>query len=194
MTRGLSSAELAAAAGGHRQRAPLLEILFDSGPLRLAMWPWNIPVGGDTYIGTGALMSMRELTESEDSIEGMEFVMDGLDAAVLELAALEPYRGRIVRLLKAFVSADTNLVVDTPKVAFIGRINSMPIEEKNDLCRVTLTAEHFEAELRRPAPMRLNSSDQQRLYPGDLGCDYVETMTEKQIVWPSAETLRARAR
>lgn len=194
MTRGLSAAELAAAAGGHRARAPLLEILFDSGPLRLAMWPWNIPVGGDMYIGTGGLVSMRELSESADSVEGMEFTMDGLDAAVLELAALEPYRGRIVRLLKAFVNPDTNQVVATPKAHFVGRIQSMPIEESNELCKVTLVAEHYEVELRRPAPLRLNDADQQRLYPGDLGCQYVETMTEKQIVWPSAETLRARAR
>ena len=125
---------------------------------------------------------------------GLSLTMTGLDPAIIDIATQEPHRGRIARLLKAFINPDTNAVISTPKVHFIGRIQSMPITEKNDSCTVSILTEHYELELSRQSPLRYNNADQQRLYPGDRGCEYAETLTEKTIVWPSRETLQARAR
>lgn len=190
MTRGLSSPQVAAATGKHLVVVPLLEMAFTSGTLRLAMSPWNIVVGGNTYLGGGALLSIKSTQESVGSLEGLEVTMTGLDAAISAIAADEPYRGRIVTLSKAYCDPDTNAVIGAPVVKFIGRMRSMTITDQNDTASVTLQAEHYEAELRRPAPIRWNNADQQRFYPGDVGAEHVEALVEAKLVWPAKEALR----
>lgn len=189
MSRGLSSAEVTASQASHRGAAPLIELNFDSGTLRLTLAPWNITQGGNTWISTGTLMSVRPVRESVGSIEGLQFSMSGLSPQVIQLAATERYRGRIVRLLKAHFNMNTNQIIDTPKAWFVGRMRQMNIVETNQQCTVDVTAEHYEAELSRPVPLRYNDADQQRLYPGDLGCQHVEKMSELKLVWPSKRAL-----
>lgn len=189
MSRGLSSAQQTAAAGGHRRCVPLVEALFDSGTLRLALSPISITDQGYLYTATGPLVRVNETHESANSVEGMEFVFSGLPPEIIAIATAEPYRGRVVRLLKAWLN-DANETIGTANVMFVGRMHSMQITEKNDMCEVTVKAEHYEAELSRPVPLRLNNADQQRLYPGDLGCEYAEMMVEHQIVFPSREAQR----
>jgi hypothetical protein len=188
MSRGLSPAQLTAAAGAHRISAPLIEMSFDSGVLRITRAPWNITSGANTYIAVA--VDFRQIRESATSIEGMEFRISGNDLAALTLALQEPYRGRIVRVFKAYINADTHAVIGDPVVKFIGRMKSMPTNEDNRTCDIALIAEHYDAELTRPAPTRLNDSDQQRLYPGDLGCQYAEDMIERQLVWPHRDAFR----
>jgi hypothetical protein len=163
---------------------------FDSGTLRLAIAPWDIVSGGNTYTHTGPLLTIGQAKESAGSNEGLDFSMSGLDPIIFTLATQEPYQGRVVRLLKAFIDADTNALIDTPKAQFNGRMRNMVISEKNDSCTVIVTAEHYDVDLRNASPMRYNDADQQRLFPGDLGCAHVESMAEKQLIWPSKEALR----
>lgn len=190
MPRGLSNAQLTAVVGTHRIVVPLFELFFDSGTLRLAICPWDVVVSGNTYNTTGQILSVKPLSESSTSKEGAEITMSGLDAAIINIAAYESYRGRFVRLSKLYLDKDTNAQIGNPVTQFIGRMQSIAIAESNNDCAVTLTAEHYEIELTRPAPLRLNNADQQRLYPGDKGCDQVESMTEKNIVWPALEALK----
>lgn len=190
MSRGLSTPQVAAAAGVHRQPVALIEAFFDSGTLRLAIAPWAITSGGNSYVATGPLLRVKETTESSSSIEGLEFTLSGMPPEIIAIATAEPYRGRVIRLLKAYLNADTNQTIGTAITQFVGRMHSMKIGEKNDSCEVIVTAEHYEAELTRATPLRLNDADQQRLYPGDLGCSLAEMMVETQIIFPSKEAQR----
>lgn len=190
MSRGLTAPELAAVTAAHRAIAPCIEALFDSGALRLTLAPWNLTFGGNTYIAAGPLISVREARESTGTVEGLEFTLTGLDPAVLTIATQEPYRGRILRLQKGIFNTANNTLIADPRTWFPGRLKSMVITEANNLCTITVVAEHFEAALGRAAPLRLNDADQQRLYPGDRGCEWVEAMTERNIVWPAKEALQ----
>lgn len=191
MSRGLDGAQLAAAAASHRIAVPLIEMYFHSGTLRITLCPWSITVGADTY-ASAVVVQFRQLHESVNSIEGIEFTANGLDPAVMTLATMEPNkgRGRLVRLLKAYLHPDTHALIGAPKVVNDYRIRSIPIQETNSECKLTIIAEHYDAELGRAAPTRLNDSDQQRFFPGDLGCQYAEQMVEKIIVWPSLEAYK----
>lgn len=190
MTRGLSTTQLAAAQGTHRSAVALVEALFDSGTLRLALAPWNIVSGGETYVATGPFLTIKDPSESVGSVEGLEFVLSGVSTEIIAIATAEPYRGRVVRLLKGWIDPATNLSIGNAVPWFVGRMHSMRITEKNDSCEVSITAEHYEADLTRPTPLRLSDADQQRLYPGDLGCSLAEVMAEHQIVFPSKEAQR----
>lgn len=189
MSRGLSSGQLTAAGQRHVVSVALVELHFDSGAIFMALAPWSITHGEVTYYHTGPLASIRALSEAGASFEGMEFAMSGLEPAVIGYAVNEPYRGRLVRLLKGYLDADTHALIGAPVVTFIGRMQAMSITETNGTCTAALVAEHYEAELQRPAPLRLNDADQQRLYPGDLGCQYAEEMVEKELIWPAKEAL-----
>jgi hypothetical protein len=190
MSRGLSPAQLAAATGRHYQVAPLVEFYFDAGTLRFTLAPFNIVIGSDTYLSTGPLGSIEQMTEAAGSFEGMQFGLSGVDVGIVDIATGVEYHGRLVQLLKAYLDAETNAVIGSPVVHWIGRMRSMTISEKNDSASVVLQAEHYEAELQRASPLRWNGADQQQMYPGDLGCDQVETMTEIQLTWPAREALR----
>jgi hypothetical protein len=190
MSRGLTTGQTNAIAQPHVAVVPLLEMIFDSGTLRLALNSFDIVSGGNTYVATGPVLSVQKVSESASSIEGVQFTMSGLDPAIIALATQEPYQGRIARLLKAYVDPSTNQVIGNPLAFFPGRMRSMSISETNSKAAVTLTVEHFDAEFDRPWPLRFSNTDQQRLFPGDRGCEYAEQMTEKSLVWPAKEALR----
>ncbi|MCQ9615945.1 hypothetical protein L1889_03860 [Paenalcaligenes niemegkensis] len=189
MSRGLSTAQRAAAKAPHRMAIALVELHFQGGLLALALSPWDVTHAGQTYQRTGALMRIEAAHESSKSFEGIKMTMTGLDASVMTIAANEPYRGRLVRILKAYVEPDTGALIGSPVVQFIGRIRGMPIQENNETCTVAVMAEHYEAELQRPAPLRLNNADQQRLYPGDMGAEYADQLEDKVVIWPTREAM-----
>jgi hypothetical protein len=190
VSRGLSTGQAALSTGIHRVTIPLVEMLFDSGTLRLALNQWDVNSGGTIYIGTGPLLKVEKIPENATSIEGIQFTMSGLDPAIFALATQEPYQGRIARVLKGYADPNTYQLIGAPVVRFPGRMRSFSIIETNNQATVTLAIEHFDAEFARPWPFRYSNSDQQRAFPGDKGCEYVEQMTERTIVWPSKEALR----
>lgn len=191
MSRGLSPAQALSQRQPHRVVVPLVELLFDSGTLRLALGKFDVP-GPDntTYIATGPLAFVKAAREAGKSLEGLAVGMSGLDAAIVTLATSEPYRGRALRLIKAYLNPDTNEPVGEPKVWWPGRMVNMVIEEQNDSATITIFAEHYDVELSRPAPLRWSDADQQRLYPGDLGCQYSAEVSEKTVLFPSKEAQR----
>jgi hypothetical protein len=189
MTRGLTTAELAEANNQASMVIPLLEIMFDSGALRLALGAHAVTSGGLTWVATGNLVQLEAVNESADSTEGMNFTLNGLDAGIIALAAYEPYRGRIFRLYEQWVNS-AYIAVAPPRVEWMGRLASLAIDEQNGKCNVSGSAEHYDADLQRARVLRYNDSDQKRLYPGDTGFSRVEAMTEVTLVWPSKAALK----
>lgn len=190
MTRGLSAAEVTATQASHRAAAPLVELNFRSGTLRLTLAPWDLTLSGETWLSAG-LLQIREVRESAGSIEGLQFSLSGVDPAIQALATPTEYRGRIVRLLKGHFNTTTNAIIGTPKAWFAGRMRHINIEETNSLCRVDLIAEHYEADLGRAVPIFLNDAHQQAIYPGDLGAQHVERMATLRLTWPEKQALIA---
>lgn len=189
MSRGLTNAQKTAATGRHRQVAILIEMLFDSGALRLTNAPWDVVVGADTYYRINRPSYIRALSESVGSMEGLEFGLSGINTGIVDIAGLEPAKGREVNLYKVYLGADSNQAIGSPVLYWVGRIRSMPIVETNSEASITVQVEHYDAQLSRPAPLRYNNADQQRLYPGDLGCEFAEELAEKKIVWPHREAM-----
>lgn len=189
MSRGLSSPQQTASAGRHRQVALLIEMIFDSGTLRLTTAPWDVIVGSDTYVKSNRPGYIKPISESAGSMEGLEFGLSGLNTGFVDIAAGEPAKGRVVKLYKLYLDADTNQAIGSPVLYWVGRIRSMPIVESNSEASITVQVEHYDAQLSRPAPLRYNNADQQRLYSGDLGCEFAEEMAEKKIIWPHKEVL-----
>ena len=185
MSRGLTPAQATAARGPHRQILPLIELYFTSGTLLLTLGPWDYTSLSGTYIHTGPLAYVKPLSESSASQQGLEIGMTGLDPSIMQLAATENYRGKLGRILKGFIAVDSNEPIGEPVPAFIGRMKSMTITEDNTTASVAIQLEHYEVQLSKPAPLRYNDADQQRLFPGDKGCQYAAETANKTVIWPS---------
>lgn len=186
----LDSNQIAALAERHVVIVPLIDLMFSSGTLRFALAQQNITIGSNTYIGIGPIASIGIRTESTDSLEGIELTASGLDASIVDIALTEPYQGRIMKLHKCFLDADTNAVIGTPTTAFIGRMIQMVLSEDNQSASIQIIAEHYDSDLERPTPVRINNAEQQRLYPGDKGAEWVESLIDRNVVWPTQESLR----
>jgi hypothetical protein len=190
MSRGLTSPQLAAVAASHRVVVPALEMMFDSGALRLALCPWEIVAGIGTFQQTGDALNIEAIEESSSGMPGLRFTMSGLNPDIITIATAEPYRGRLVRLYKAYLDSETHALVGTMRLQWVGRMRNIPITETNSTCTVTVDAENYDLALTRAMPRRWNDADQQRRFPGDRGCEYAAQMTEKFLPFPAKEALR----
>lgn len=182
MTRGRTTAQKAADIGSQAGRAILVEMLFDSGALRVAIAQRNFTVGADVYTATGAAFAMSNLRESADGFEGFELSLDGLDSAIEDIMAAEPYRGRIVRVLEQRFDAD-DVKVGTAQVQWIGRMRALSQRTvtTDGKSEVTLQGEHFDAEFSQPQTIRFTDADQQRRYSGDLGGEYLAALQDRVV-------------
>lgn len=180
MSRDRTAPQIAADVASHRGAAVLLELLFDSGTLRLAIAPWNVTVGADTYQHTGAAMSVEAHTEAADGTEGLRLALTGLDAGIFDLVVSEPYQRRLMRLLEQRFDADDE-PADEASVEFIGRMIGMQSSEhpQDRTHTVTIEVEHFDAEARRPRNIRFSDAEQRRRYSDDKGAEYVAAMVER---------------
>ena len=180
MSRDRTAPQIAADTAGHKGSAVLLELLFDSGTLRLCLGSWSITISGDLYVHTGAALSVDDHGEAADGTEGLVFTMTGLEPGIFDLVVTEPYQRRLVRLLEQRFAAD-DTPAGEPTVEYIGRMISM-VSSENTADRthtVAVQTEQFDAESRRARNVRFGDAEQRRRYPDDLGAEYVASLVER---------------
>ena len=73
-------------------------------------------------------------------------------------------------------------IVADPVLVFHGRMDVMNIEIGNT-ATITVTAESRLADWNRARTSRYTDEEQQRLYPGDKGLQYVAQTAEMELVW-----------
>jgi hypothetical protein len=180
MSRNRTGTQVAADEAGHRGSAVLLELLFTSGTLRLALAPWPVVSGGNLYTPTGALLSFDDHGEAADGTEGLQFTLTGLAAGIFDLVVNEPYRGRIVRVLEQRYNA-ADAEADVASVEYLGRMVGMTSSEDvaSRTWTVTVQTEVFDADGRRSRNLRFSDAEQRRRFSGDLGAEYVASLVER---------------
>lgn len=157
-----------------------VELQFDSGTVRLWNGYGDLAFGGNTYSGTGQLLSISQVEENaEIGAKGVSMVLSGLNSTILSYALNENYQYRIVNIYVGSIASGTASAYK----AFSGRMDVMSISEDGESCTITLTAESRLIDLERPRVRRWTSEDQKALYPGDLGFDFVNSLQEAEIKW-----------
>jgi len=189
MTRGLTTEQQTVANARNGMVVPLVAVEFDSGTLRLCLGGMNVvDTTGTTWYAAQSL-SLETTSESADSTDGLSFSLNGLDAAIIAIAAGEPYFRRPVLLYEQYLDANF-APVQTPKLEWAGRLTALTIEEQGRQVSVAGSAEHWSAEEKRVRVRYYNHAGQARAYPSDTGFDKVEQMAEVQLVWPAKEALQ----
>lgn len=157
--------------------------------LRMNTSSWNLEWDGFEWMGVGNLGRVEEVETAPGEIKGLRLTLSGVLPETLSLALAEPIQGRPCELLTAIFDTESFQVVDV-QTEWAGLLDTMPIREAGSTAEVAVTAEHIGVELLRPRVVLYSDQEQQRLYPGDRGLEYVIDQADKSIVWPAASFFR----
>lgn len=188
MTREVDAAVVTASQAEHVRMAALVALYFDGGTVRMSSTPFNFTCDADgdaveeTYLGVGNLGSIEAIQEGATlQSYGVKLTLSGVDTSIITAALAEHYQGRDCKIWLILLDADHALVGD-PVEVFSGRMDTMEII-RGATAEVTLAVESRLADWDRPRIRRYTDEDQQRVYPGDLGLQFVNEMAEKELRW-----------
>lgn len=182
MSRDLDTATDAAAAAAHVIPYLLVELDYESGPVRCASTPFDVAYLGDTYLGVGRLGQISAIQEGPEMRSyGISLQMSGIPASYFEEMIAERFQDRACRVWLGFLDTG-HRPSGSPVQLFGGRMDVVSLE-RGETITVTLTAESRLVDWERPRVRRYTDQDQQRAFPDDLGLQYVQATTDMELVW-----------
>lgn len=182
MSRDLQAAAAQAAVAPVVRPISLARLDFPGAVLAAHSGVGQIAWGGDTYWGVGsfgAVSSVRDAVGTQPS--GVQLTLSGIPVDLVAKCLGEHYQGRDARLYLALLDAGHQLILD-PVLVFRGRMD-VPDIRMGETATITMHVENRLADWKRPRVRRYSHEDQQELYPGDMGLQFVTQMVEKTIVW-----------
>jgi hypothetical protein len=184
VTRDITAGVATEVAKSRLRMAMLAELVFDTDPLYVWSGLGSLVWDGRTYLGTGSLGRISQIEETSDvRSNGIQLSLSGIPSALISIALGTQYQGRPCRVRMAFFDA-SNVLIDDPVQVFSGSLDVMQVVDSGTTCEILVTAENRLIDLERPSEVRYYAdADQQRYSTGDLGCQFVEKLQTKEIVW-----------
>lgn len=159
-----------------------LKLEFPSGNVYLNSSDRNITWGGNDYIGSGNISSVTDIEEtSELQANGVKFTITGIPSTYISVALTEEYQGSNATEFLGFFN-DTYGLVDDPFIIFVGKVDTMSIN-LSDTATIELDIENRLVDWERPRISRFTNEEQQNLYSGDKGLEFVDSVAEKELFW-----------
>ena len=186
MSRSIGSAFGTQLTSGSLRPFYAIKMNFTSGTLLLATTYANLVIGGNTYLGSGNILSVAPITETSDTrATGLEIVLNGLDTSILSAGLTEDTQGMVVEVYFGVLTTTDNAdaVVDTPYQIFSGFIDSMVLQENGETSNLKFMIENKLITLEIPTDRRYTDQDQDNFYPGDKGCNFVTSLQDKSVAW-----------
>lgn len=167
------------------QLAPiLLANLQFSTPVYLWTGYGSIYYNSVTYLGIGTFGSVSPVEETTDlAARGIRMKLSGVPTANISLALTEDYQGRDCSILFAAMSPTAGTLVASPVTIFSGRMDVMQISDDGQMADITMTSESRLMDFKRPREIRYTDEEQQNLFSGDVGLEFVTDIQEKTIYW-----------
>jgi hypothetical protein len=140
---------------------------------------WN----GHTWMGLGGFLG---ITTPEDSsvveAKGITLSLSGMDATLLPKALNEVVLGLPVMVYLALYD-DTNTLIDTPIVAWAGRMDQPSFEVGGAEVSLAINCESRLIDMNIGVDRRYTNEDNQMDNPGDLGFLFVDSIQELTLFW-----------
>jgi len=162
---------------------------FDGGTVGWNSTNRTITYDGFAYLGAGALGQIGAIQE-EPGVKSSSIVvsLSGVTPEVIALMLAEPYLNRPAKIYAAI--SDSSWAFDSSmcKLMFKGTMDMIEgIMGKEPSFSVTIKSRLGDWE--RSRSFKYTDADQQRLYTGDLGFNYVPQLSQRKIIWPRAAFL-----
>lgn len=163
----------------------LADFDFDGDPAYL--WTGAPPLTWDAkdYIGVAGGKVVAGISPVEESLDGratgMKFTLSGFDGDLLPLALAGDYQGREFRLYMALFSPQLAMISE-PQIVMVGEMDQMQVTD-GAAPSITLIGETYAAEDDEANEVRYTAEEQERLYPGDKGLEFINAMVDASFVW-----------
>jgi hypothetical protein len=175
------------------QLAPiLLADLQFSTPVYLWSGYGSLPYGGVTYLGIGTLGDISPIEETTDlAARGISLKLSGVPTANVALALTENYQGRACTVLFGALSPTAGTIISSPITVFSGKMDVMQVSDDGQSATIIMTAESRLMDFKRPREIRYTDEEQQNLFAGDVGLEFVNDIQEKPIYWGNPNQTQA---
>lgn len=173
----------------------LVEMRFRSGTARLTTWPCAVTAMGQTWTALGTMGRVGDMHESEDGAEEkLDLYLSGVDAALHAAVLGNPadYQEQPVRVWLALLDANTLQLSGAPVLRFAGVMDQAELSA--DKAEAVMHCRTATYDVRNnPAALRYSHQQHQLDHPGELGFEFVESLSKDTTVWVSAAFQRARS-
>ncbi len=149
----------------------------------------NIILDGITYLGLGHLGSIGQIHE-ETGIKssGVSVGVSGIKQEVVGMLLGQAYLNRKAYIYFVPVDDSNRPIVASPYLLFRGTMDSID-GQMGAGAGFTVTLKSRLADWERPRKCLYTDVEQQRLYPEDLGMEFIAQLSQKKIIWPRAAFL-----
>jgi len=139
-------------------------------------------IDGDTYLGSGDLMTIGDVeTVADMSAPAMNITLSGMPGDIVSLALQEPYQRRDCRIyFGAIINAAGDHSVFT---AYVGELNKMTIQDEAESGTINVLIDSKMVEAQKSSNRRYTSESQKSRYSDDTFFDYVALIQDAEIVW-----------
>ena len=176
-------------AGGTLPLALLVDMPDLSAPLHVCTGRWPLTWSATSYTGVGTLGAVDAAQESASGPRPLSFRLSGVPTSMRSLALQENVQGKPVSISLAIFDPATYEIADAA-LEWAGTLDVLDWADDGTTGVITVSAESAGVDLLRGVPVRYTDQDQQRLFAGDLGFQYVIAQGEKTITWPAASFFR----
>lgn len=134
------------------------------------------------YLGVGDLAGVAPIVETSDvQANGVQLTLSGVPQGLLDESLGMCRQGMPITLLLGFLDSSGAVIAD-PIVAFVGRMDTVSVDEGADTATITVTAESRAVD-HRAKIRRYTDDDQQRTNPGDKGFEFVPMVQDWNAAW-----------
>lgn len=176
MTRDIDPAADAALGQPRVIAAFLFQLDFASGPARFWTGLGDLVWNGLTFSGLGELLKLSSIEETAGvESKGVTLTLSGLPVGSIATIEHEAWQNRTARIWLATFESDGATLAAEPVLLFRGRMDTLAHEE-GSTATYLLTMESRLVDLERPRIRRYTNADQQQMYPGDRGFEFVESV------------------
>lgn len=139
-------------------------------------------IDGDTYLGSGDLMTIGDVeTVADMSAPAMNITLSGMPGSIVSLALQEPYQRRDCRI---YFGAIINEAGDhSVFTAYVGELNKMTIQDEAESGTINVLIDSKMVEAQKSSNRRYTSESQKSRYSDDTFFDYVALIQDAEIVW-----------
>lgn len=183
MSRELTSEMIAAM--GQKVLRPFMMFhgQFTSGDVRLWTGLGPLELWEQTWSGVGNLIDFSPIEETdEQKASGVAVSLSGVAPSQIAIALAQVRRNYPGVLYFGLLDAD-GAVIEWPRVLFRGRMDVAMIEDSVTSATLKITYENEMISLERPREVRYTHEEQLRLYPGDLGLEFMAGIQDRELQW-----------
>lgn len=158
---------------------------FVDGTLYLTDLPFDTTFNGNTYVGAGAALGYDAIEEvSGLQANGVNIHFNASSAEILATLLDQNLIDRPVYIYRGLLDSSNQPVVD-PLIIFEGRSDSMDLKEDSEKGTLQISLSCFDenVDFERVNGRRTNDEEQQALFPGDKGFEFIADGMDKVTVW-----------